>query len=302
MPSPFRRSLAHPVPLVAAVILVLNDHWWKASGSFPTWLTGKLSDFAGLFLAPIVVVAVLRAVAPRVHRVEAAASLLTAVVFALLKVAAPVCAIYNRWVGPAVLDTTDLLALPSCALAWLWMTHARLRPPFAAKRTLERGAFVLSALACVATSRPPPDVRSPSPAALASPCAEVTLVGDVLAPVERVVLRARRRATAATAATASKASKASTASACHVNVVTRVFVQSTEARVAYEGGGSMEVDVTDALRDVEIPMRLPFATACSTPRRIAWEVEERRDGTLVGHASAAEDRRACLSSVGVAAP
>jgi hypothetical protein len=40
--------LLHPVFLFALIILVLNDNWWKYS--YPGWLTGKLSDFAGVFV------------------------------------------------------------------------------------------------------------------------------------------------------------------------------------------------------------------------------------------------------------
>ena len=43
-------GLLYPVPLVALVLLVANDHWLKAA--FPGFVTGKLSDVAGLVLAP----------------------------------------------------------------------------------------------------------------------------------------------------------------------------------------------------------------------------------------------------------
>lgn len=43
--------LLHPTFLFALTILVLNDNWWKYS--FPGWLTGKLSDFAGILVFTI---------------------------------------------------------------------------------------------------------------------------------------------------------------------------------------------------------------------------------------------------------
>ena len=46
--------LLHPLAIVALVVLVLNDHWWKEA--FGNALTGKLSDFAGLALFPLVLV------------------------------------------------------------------------------------------------------------------------------------------------------------------------------------------------------------------------------------------------------
>lgn len=41
----------HPVALVALVVLVANDRWLK--GAWPGFVTGKLSDIAGLVLLPI---------------------------------------------------------------------------------------------------------------------------------------------------------------------------------------------------------------------------------------------------------
>ncbi len=38
-------------PLLAVAILILNDHYLKAE--FPSWWTGKISDFAGLFFTPL---------------------------------------------------------------------------------------------------------------------------------------------------------------------------------------------------------------------------------------------------------
>lgn len=45
-------GLLHPVVLVSLVVLVINDHWLKHA--YPSLLSGKLSDFAGLVLTPLV--------------------------------------------------------------------------------------------------------------------------------------------------------------------------------------------------------------------------------------------------------
>ncbi|MDP6933021.1 MAG: hypothetical protein QGG40_08885, partial [Myxococcota bacterium] len=45
-------GLLHPAPLLALVVLVVNDHWGK--GHLPAVLSGKLSDFAGLLFFPLV--------------------------------------------------------------------------------------------------------------------------------------------------------------------------------------------------------------------------------------------------------
>lgn len=52
-------EFAHPFPLVGLLVLGLNDHLLKGSGWVPGWLTGKLSDFAGLFWFPLFVTAAL---------------------------------------------------------------------------------------------------------------------------------------------------------------------------------------------------------------------------------------------------
>ena len=50
-PALFTRAL----PVAAMVLVALNDHVLKGSGLLPGWLTGKLSDFAGLYFAPLLV-------------------------------------------------------------------------------------------------------------------------------------------------------------------------------------------------------------------------------------------------------
>src|SRR5262245_18604951 len=47
--------------IAALVLLALNDHWLKHSGALPGWLTGKLSDFAGLYVAPVLLATLVRA-------------------------------------------------------------------------------------------------------------------------------------------------------------------------------------------------------------------------------------------------
>jgi hypothetical protein len=47
----------HPAPLAAVLLLVLNDHVLKGSGVLPSWLTGKISDFCGVFFFPLLLTA-----------------------------------------------------------------------------------------------------------------------------------------------------------------------------------------------------------------------------------------------------
>jgi len=65
------RDLAHPLPLLAVVVLCLNDHFLKGSGLLPGWLTGKLSDFAGLFFFPILLCSAALWLSPEDQRARA---------------------------------------------------------------------------------------------------------------------------------------------------------------------------------------------------------------------------------------
>lgn len=132
------RALLHPVTLVALATLLVNDHVLK--WTWPGWITGKLSDVAGLILAPIVLAAVIRA-SRRGHLLVCAA--VTAAVFAAVKVDPRATALWcealscGRWLVAtpvellrhgalpawraldAVTDPTDLIALPATLAALL---------------------------------------------------------------------------------------------------------------------------------------------------------------------------------------
>src|SRR5688500_18032602 len=77
-----RSALANPAFLAALAVLLINDHVLKGAGLLPGWVTGKLSDLAGLIVAPVLAAVVLRARSPRA-RVLAFA--LVAIPFALTK-------------------------------------------------------------------------------------------------------------------------------------------------------------------------------------------------------------------------
>jgi hypothetical protein len=132
----------HPIALAAAIVLVVND-WLLKPSAAPAWLTGKLSDVAGLVVAPVALTAaiglVLWAAARLGARVDpwltrrrlATAIAATAAVFAAVKlspaVAARAGAVWGH-VAPAarfVADPTDLLALPALAIAW-WIGRQEL--------------------------------------------------------------------------------------------------------------------------------------------------------------------------------
>ena len=66
------RVLASPVFVLALVVLVLNDHVFKQA--WPGLVTGKLSDFAGLVVAPLLLAVPLAAIGVR-RRVPVAVGL-----------------------------------------------------------------------------------------------------------------------------------------------------------------------------------------------------------------------------------
>jgi hypothetical protein len=63
--------LLHPVILAAIALFIVNDHVFKPA--YPGWLTGKLSDVAGLVFFPVLVASIAELVAPAVRRHAAGA-------------------------------------------------------------------------------------------------------------------------------------------------------------------------------------------------------------------------------------
>ena len=120
------KSFTRPLPLGAVIVLLVNDHWLKGAGLLPSWLTGKLSDVAGLFFFPILLATLARyALDERAERgrhfLEKSSVVVTGVVFAVLKLWPAASAWATRSWGVVVCDPTDLVALPSLALAYLSM-------------------------------------------------------------------------------------------------------------------------------------------------------------------------------------
>jgi len=134
-----RELLLHPIAVIAIAALIANDHWFK--DAYPGWLTGKLSDAAGLALFPLLLVVLAGDLAPRSWASIAVAILITALGFTLVKTCPAATALYRvglgalqwpflalgDWLhgsglrGPvavaAVTDPSDLLALPFTGLA-----------------------------------------------------------------------------------------------------------------------------------------------------------------------------------------
>jgi hypothetical protein len=155
-------SLASPAFIAALVLLVVNDFALKPL--LHNALTGKLSDFAGLFALTWFVAAAW----PRRRRLTAA---LVGAAFVFWKTgySEPLIAWLDAAVPFAVgrtVDLIDLVALPMVPLA-LWMEQ-RLEP-MPLPRALTIGLAVLAPVAFTATSRAPFVVRSTTRVSARSP-------------------------------------------------------------------------------------------------------------------------------------
>lgn len=140
-------ELLAPIPLLLLGVLVVND-WVLKPTELPKWLTGKLSDFSGLAVFPLVATAAFDLVLLLAWRLGArvdftlrrwklaTAIALTAIGFTAMKLVPEVAEAIARVLGVMVghsrimPDPTDLIALPALGFAW-WFGG----------RTIARGAY-----------------------------------------------------------------------------------------------------------------------------------------------------------------
>ncbi len=139
-------ALASPVTVGALALLVLNDHLLKQA--WPGPVTGKLSDLAGLVVAPFLVA--LPLVVLRVRRPVPVAIVVTAVLFTLVKATDAgsdvASAALSAVAGLSLVrrDPTDLLALPALLVAARVHRLARVARPAGRRSALTVvGAFLL---------------------------------------------------------------------------------------------------------------------------------------------------------------
>jgi hypothetical protein len=188
-PLAARRALIHPLWLGALALLIINDHLLKGSGHLPGWLTGKLSDFAGLVVAPALLAALLRLSS---RRALFAAHAATGVVFAAIKISPAAArgfealAALTPFPWSITVDPTDLLALPALAVAWRVLLPAMARP-LPERPVVYRVTAIAGSLACAATSQysePPP---CPDDACGAIPTEPASLVLGNTTDAQRLV-------------------------------------------------------------------------------------------------------------------
>ena len=115
------RALLTPTWVASLALLVANDHWLKGSGLLPDFLTGKLSDFAGLLMAPVLLATLLRV---RTRRGLLACHLAVAAVFAGIQISVGFADQWSALMGllghpwTITSDLSDLIALPFLLLSW----------------------------------------------------------------------------------------------------------------------------------------------------------------------------------------
>lgn len=153
------RAFAHPLWVGSLLLLLVNDHLLKGAQLLPGWLTGKLSDVAGLFMAPALLAALLMV---RSRRGFAWVHGGLGLFFVALKLWAPAARGFEEAMGllglPArvVVDPTDLLALPALLASYRLLAplaEAGAELAFQARTS----ALLLASFGCAATSAPDPE-------------------------------------------------------------------------------------------------------------------------------------------------
>lgn len=155
-------------------VLLLNDHLLKGAGIAPAWLTGKLSDVAGLVVAPVLVAALVgaRRAAARIACIAGVALPFVAIkvspsaAHALAALASAVGLRWHVWSDPTDLAALAVLPVTYHALARAARSagaRANRLPSNVPERWPERAApFGVGAacLACLATSIAVERIRS----------------------------------------------------------------------------------------------------------------------------------------------
>lgn len=182
------RALLHPVWWIALALLITNDHLLKGSGLLPAAITGKLSDFVGLLVAPVLLATLCRT---RSAGGFAWAHGAVALGFSAINLSPAAADLVVRVTAETpfpwaiVVDPTDLIALPMVALSYaLFLPWIGAEVP--AGRIIGRAGFGLGMLACVATSPPPEPLPEPLPPNPQQP--QQPIPGQVIFPTERAAL------------------------------------------------------------------------------------------------------------------
>jgi len=150
------RALLHPLWLAAFAALLLNDSVLKATLEAPL-LTGKLSDVAGLVVAPVVLAALLRVRTSRGLWLSAAA---VVAVFSAINLSPAAAGAWDAGIAAVFggsstwTDPFDLLAVPAAAVGIWALEPAMARAQSRAGRVGAWGLAAAAAVACLGSSDP----------------------------------------------------------------------------------------------------------------------------------------------------
>jgi hypothetical protein len=164
-----RRKLALSALGFSICVFALNDHIFKGHPTFPAWLTGKLSDVAGLIVAPLTLI-VLFGVTSRRSRLfcllapAAFLALINLSAECSLAVVEALAMIGLSWrLWPDLTDLWSLLVLPLTWILATWIASPRRASAAGAPSSV--GARLLGlagAVACLATSQGPATHSAPA--------------------------------------------------------------------------------------------------------------------------------------------
>ncbi len=154
--APERSPLNHPVWWIALALLLLNDLVLKRS-SMAGAVTGKVSDFAGLIVAPVLVASIVR---PKTKTARLTCLALVCLPFVAINVSTKAASLVVWAASLGGLewriwsDWTDLAALSVLPVAWRisQSSGAAARAGSTLSATVHRVGVVLGAFACIATS------------------------------------------------------------------------------------------------------------------------------------------------------
>jgi hypothetical protein len=144
------RPLGHPLWWLAVAVLFINDNLLKGGGVAPGWLTGKLSGFAFLVVAPVLLGCLLPVGLRRRKELALAAVAGLYVATELSAAAADGVVAVAAWLGmnwrlwP---DLTDLLALAVLPLSWRLLAR-----PVPGARPLRPIGVIVGLHLCLATT------------------------------------------------------------------------------------------------------------------------------------------------------
>ncbi len=141
-----RQKLGNPIFIISVLLLIVND--WYLKQAFSNELTGKLSDFSGLFAFPFLLSAILPRSTKKIH-------VFTALIFITWKlpfIQPFIIALNNLGIPVSrTIDYTDYAALMVLPFSFYIFNRPTI---YSLKPIVLNGLVILSSLAFIATSMP----------------------------------------------------------------------------------------------------------------------------------------------------